>query len=106
VVGRCAVESPLSRSAGQYRYRRLRRDGSNPLEAERFQRAQFDGFDDIPLRIIEQQAAAAIHSNPRRTLHVEAAISGKHEFHYQIQVVHFFNIASSYLKEYSHLSIE
>src|ERR1035437_4691061 len=80
----------LIRRLNQYRYRRLRTDVGHLLETDRFQRAQFDGFDASPLRIIEQQAPAAIHFDPRRTLHVEAAISGQHEFHYQVQIAHFF----------------
>ena len=84
----------LIRRSSHCRHRRLRTDPSYPAKTERLQRAQFDGFDASTLRIIEQQAPAAIHLDPRRTLHLEQAVSGQHEFHYQVQVVHLFGTAT------------
>src|SRR5260370_4256468 len=85
---------------------RLRTGVWHMLETERFQSTQFDGFDAAPLCVVEQQAPAAIHLNPRCTLHLEPVISGHHEFHYQVQVVHFFSPASPALKRDSDLILD
>ena len=72
---------------------------------ERLQRAQLDRFDASTLRIIKQEAATAIDLDSRRTLHLEQAVSGQHEFYYQVQVVHLFGTAIR-LKRYSDLKID
>ena len=60
---------------------------------ERLQRAQLDRFNASTLRIIEHQATAAIDLDSRRALNLEQAVSGQHEFYYQVQVVHLFGTA-------------
>jgi hypothetical protein len=75
------------------------------MKTERLQSAQLDGFDASTLRIIQEKPTPAVNLNPRCTFYLHQAIRSQHEFHYQIQVVHY-SAPPVYIKRDSNLKLD